>query len=109
LNNGRYQKIRQIAEKEVNNSLSLSKQRDLLKLAVASILESIRQNPDKFIFLINTNQYYGGQYAASQSYIDAYRNPILDEAQKLFELIARDLISGIVNEPTLTIYPPQTT
>jgi uncharacterized protein YlzI (FlbEa/FlbD family) len=103
LNNGRYQKVRQVAEKEVNNSLS--KQRDLLKLAVASILESIRQNPDKFIFLINTNQYYGGQYAASQSYIDAYRNLILDEAQKLFELIARDLISGIVNEPTLTIPP----
>jgi hypothetical protein len=102
LNNGRYQKIRQIAEKEVNNSLSLSKQRDLLKLAVASIFESMRQNPDKFIFLINTNQYYSGRYATSQSYIDAYRNLILDEAQKLFELIARDLISRIVNEPTLT-------
>ena len=56
MNNGRYEKVRQIAEKEVNNSLS--KRRDLLKLAVVSVLESIRQDPDKYNFLINGNQYY---------------------------------------------------
>ena len=103
LNSSRYEKVRQIAEKEVNNSLS--KRRDLLKLAVASVLESIRQDPDKYNFLINSNQYHGGQYAASHPYIDAYRTIILDEAQKLFELMARDLTSRIVNEPTLTIHP----
>jgi hypothetical protein len=101
MNNGRYEKVRQIAEKEVNNSLS--KRRDLLKLAVVSVLESIRQDPDKYNFLINSNQYYLGPYAASHPYIDAYRIMILDESQKLFELIARNLASEIVNEPTLTI------
>ena len=101
MSNGRYEKVRQIVEKEVNNSLS--KRRDLLKLAVASVLESIRQDPDKYNFLINSNQYYSGQYAASNPYIDGYRNLILDEAQKLFELMARDLTSRIINEPTLTI------
>jgi hypothetical protein len=101
MNNGQYEKVRQVAEKEVNNSLS--PRRDLLKLAIVSVLESLRQNPDKYNFLINTNQYYGGQYGASQSYIDAYRTMILDESHKLFELIARDLTSEIVNEPTLTI------
>jgi predicted transcriptional regulator len=101
INSGRYKKVRQIAEKEVNNSLS--KPRDILKLAVATVLESLRQNPDKYNFLINTNKYYGGQYAASQSYIDAYRTMILDESQKLFELMERGLTSGIINEPTLTI------
>lgn len=101
LNSGRYEKAREIAENEVNNSLS--KRRDVLKLAVASVLESIIQNPDKYNFLLNSNQYNGGQYGASHPYIDAYRSLILDEAHKLFELMARDLTSGIVNKPTLTI------
>jgi hypothetical protein len=101
MSNGQYEKVRQIAKKEVNNSLS--EPRDILKLAVASVLESLRQNPDKYNFLINANQYHGGQYAASQSYIDAYRTMILDESQKLFELTEGDLTRRIINEPTLTI------
>jgi hypothetical protein len=101
MNNGQYKKVRQVAEKEVNNSLS--PRRDLLKLAVVSVLEGIRQNPNKYNFLINSSQYYSGQYAASQSYIDAYRTMILTESQKLFELMERDLTRRIINEPTLTI------
>jgi hypothetical protein len=101
MNNGRYEKVRQIVEKGVNNSLS--KRRDLLKLAVVSVLESIRQDPGKYNFLINSNQYYLGPHAVSNPYIDAYRTMILDESHKLFELIARNLTSEIVNEPTLTI------
>jgi hypothetical protein len=103
LNSGRYEKAREIAENEVNNSLS--KRRDVLKLAVASILESISQNPDKYNFLLNSNQYNGGQYAVSHPFIDAYRTLILDEAQKLFELMERDLTSRIINEPTLIVRP----
>jgi hypothetical protein len=103
MDNGRYEKVSQIAEKEANNALS--KRRDLLKLAVVSVLESIRQDPDKYNFLINSNQYYVGQYAASHPHIDAYRSLIVDEAQRLFELMARDLTSRIINEPTLTIHP----
>jgi hypothetical protein len=106
INSGQYKKARQIAEKEVNSLLS--KQRDLLKLAVASVLESLRQDPDKYNLLIRSNQYYLGPYAASNPHIDAYRNVILDESQKLFELIARNLTSGTVNEPTLTV-PSQKT
>jgi hypothetical protein len=101
MSNGQYEKVRQIAKKEVNNSLS--KRRDLLNLAVISILESIRQDPNKYNYLINTSQYSGGQYAASQSYIDIYRTIILDESQKLFELIERDMPRKIINEATLTI------
>jgi hypothetical protein len=101
MNNGQYEKVKQVAEKEVNNSLL--PRRDLLKLAVVSVLESIRQNPDKYNFLINSSQYYGGQYAVSRPFIDGYGNLILDESQKLFELMARNLTSEIVNKPTLTI------
>jgi hypothetical protein len=85
---------------EVNNSLS--KRRDVLKLAVASVLESIRQDPNKYNYLINSNQHHGA--VASDPHIDAYRTMILHEAQMLFDLIVRNLTSGIVNEPTLTIH-----
>jgi hypothetical protein len=106
INSGRYEKVRQIAEKEVNNSLS--KQRDLLKLAVASVLESLRHNPDKYNLLINSNQYYSGQYAVSPPFINEYRSLILDEAQKLFELMATDLTNSIINERALAVNPSQT-
>ena len=96
-----YKKIRRIAEEEVNNTLSKSK--DLLKLSVASVLESISQDPDRYNFLINSNRYQPGQYSGLHPNIDAYRRLILDEAQRLFELMAKDLTSRIVNEPTLTI------
>jgi hypothetical protein len=103
VNNVRYGKVRRIVEEEVN--ISLSVRRDLLILAVASVLESISQNPDKYNFLINSNHYYGGQYAASHPFIDAYRTMISDEAQKLFELMARDSTMRIINEATLTTHP----
>jgi hypothetical protein len=101
MSNGQYEKVRQIAKKEVNNSLS--ERRDLLKLAVASVIESIVWDPKKYNFLINSSKYYGGQYSASHFYIDVYRDLILDEAQRLFELLAKDLTSRIGNESTLTI------
>jgi predicted transcriptional regulator len=93
---GQYEKVRQIVEKEVNHLLS--QRRDILKIAVASILESISQDPDRYNSLVNSNQYNGGGYA--HPFIDAYRNLILDEAERLFELIKRDSTSRIINEPT---------
>jgi hypothetical protein len=96
MSNGQYDKVRQIVKKEVNNSLS--ERRDLMTLAVASVIESIRRDPKKYSFLINC-----GRYAASHPFIDAYRNLILDEAQKLFELMERDLTRRIINDPTLAI------
>jgi hypothetical protein len=101
LSNGQYEKVRQIAKKEVNNSLS--ERRDLLKLAVASVSESIVRDPKKYNFLINSSKYYGGQYSASHFYIDVYRDLILDEVQRLFELMERNMTRRIINEATLTI------
>src|SRR5919108_560013 len=85
-------------EEEVNNSLS--KRKDLLKLAVSSVIESIRRDPTKYNFLINSSR----QYAASHPYIDVYRTLILDEAQKVFELIVQDLTGRIINEAALTTH-----
>jgi DNA repair exonuclease SbcCD ATPase subunit len=94
-----YKRIRQIAEEEVTNSLS--KRRDLLKLATTSVIESVTRDPDKYNFLVSS----GGQYTSSQPYIYAYRALILDEAQKIFELMVRDLTGRIINEAALTIHP----
>ena len=85
-NNEVYKKIRLIAEEEVNNTLSKSK--DILKLAVSSVIESIVRDPNRYNFLINSNQYQDGQHMA---FIDVYRALILDEAQRIFELMAKDL------------------
>ncbi|HEU4446525.1 MAG TPA: hypothetical protein VFR94_17775 [Nitrososphaeraceae archaeon] len=97
-NNNGYRKIRQAAEEEVTNSLS--KRKDLLKLATISVIESITKDPTKYNFLINSSLYNGGQ-----PYIDMYRALILDEAQKVFELMVRELTSTIVGNSTSTITP----
>jgi hypothetical protein len=96
-----YKRIRQAAEEEVTNSLS--KRRDLLKLAVSSVFESMIKDPDKYRFLVSSG-FYNGQYAASQPYIDVYRALILDQTQKIFELMVRDLTGRIINEAALTIH-----
>jgi len=98
-NNKIYKKIRQTTEEEVNNTLS--KRKDLLQLAVSSVIESIRRNPTKYNFLISSNQYQDGQHMA---FIDVYRALILDEAQRIFEVMVRDLTCRIINEADLTIH-----
>jgi hypothetical protein len=102
-----YKMIRRIAKEEVNNTLSENK--DLLKIAVASVLESIGQDPDRYIFLINSNRYHPGQYSVLHPNVDAYRNLILSESHKLFELMAGDLTNSIINERALAVNPSQTT
>src|SRR5215207_1100069 len=66
MSSGRYEKVRQIVEEEITNILS--KRRDLLKLAVASVIESIIRDPGKYNFLVSSSIYNGGQCAASQPY-----------------------------------------
>jgi hypothetical protein len=60
ISSGRYEKLRKIAEEEVTNSLS--KRRDLLNLAVSSIIESIINDPGKYSFLVSSI-YNSGQHA----------------------------------------------
>jgi hypothetical protein len=42
------------------------------------------------------------------AFIDEYRALILDEAQRIFEVIAKDLTGRIINEAALTIHPQTT-
>ena len=102
LSGGKYEKVKKIAEKEITSILS--KRRDLLKLAVSSVIESIIRDPGKYNFMVSCNTYNGN--AASHPYIDVYRTLILDEAQKLFDLMVGGLTTRIINETALTIHPP---
>ena len=71
MSSGRYEKVRQTVEGEV--SKILSERRDLLKLAVSSVVQSIIRDPGKYNFLVSSNIYNGAQHAASHPYIEVYR------------------------------------
>jgi hypothetical protein len=106
MNSSRYKKVIQIVEEEVSNSLS--KRRDLIKLAVSSVIESIIRDPGKYSFLVSSSVYNGGQHAASHPYIDVYRTLILDDAEKLLEIMVQDLTSNIINQAAWTVHPQTT-
>jgi hypothetical protein len=90
-----YKKIRRVAEEEVNNTLSKSK--ELLMLAISSVLESITKDPARYYFLINSNQnnYYKWQ-TPHHNFTDMYRSLILEDSQKLFEVMTRELTNKIL-------------
>jgi hypothetical protein len=94
-NNEVYKKIRRIAEEEVNNTLS--KSRDLLMLAISCVLESISKDPTKYNFLVNSNHFNNDKWHTTYSnFIDVYRSLILYDSQKLFEVMTRELINKIL-------------
>jgi hypothetical protein len=100
-NSSEYKKIRQTAEEEV--TYSLSKRKDLLKLAVSCVIEAILRDPVNFNLLINSSQYGDGQQKASQAFIDLCRVLVLNEAQKLFEVMVRELTNNVIKGATLVI------
>ena len=100
-NSNEYKKIKQIAEGETNNVLSKSK--DLLNLAISSVIESVVRDPVRFNLLVI--QCGDRHQKASRSFIDLCRALVLDEAQKLFDVMVRDLTDKIINEAALRIHP----
>jgi hypothetical protein len=101
-NNKVNMKIRRIAEEEVNNTLSKSK--NLLTLAVSSVIESIMNDPTGYNFLINSNQYKDDKWSASHPiFIDKYRSLILDNSQALFEFMEKELTDNIIERAILIV------
>jgi hypothetical protein len=70
-------KIRRIAKEEVNNTLSKSK--NLLSLAVSSVIESIMNDPARYNFLINSKQDDDKWSLSNPNFLDSYRSLILNE------------------------------
>jgi small-conductance mechanosensitive channel len=108
-----YVKIRNTAEEKVVNILSNKK--TLLKLALLSLTESMRKNPDKFnafIFCDNESpssttqtrdysQYYDTvHYGQQQQQYPShdYISMLLEESEKLYDKLAKELVDEIISD-----------
>jgi hypothetical protein len=111
-NNEEYLKINQTVRENVSSILSDGKV--LLRLALDSLIGSIRNDPAKYSPLIyyynnvspttRTNSFcmYGGQqqqqYIPSQDYfIEHYTAMLLNEAEKLYNKLVKDLTNRIID------------
>jgi hypothetical protein len=107
-NNEEYLKINQTVKDKVSSILSDGKL--LLRLALYSLIESIRNEPVKYNSLIYYNKVssttdssymYEGrqqpQYISSQDYfIEHYTAMLLNEAEKLYNNLVKDLTNRII-------------
>jgi hypothetical protein len=115
-NNEEYlNKIKQTAEDKVKEVLMNSKL--ILKFATLSVIESLRSNPELYNFLIydnsnNTTISYGpnypslmlsGQQQQQQSFNDSYTALILEESEKLYNKLTRELTNGVIAATAVAI------
>jgi DNA-binding transcriptional MerR regulator len=111
-NNEEYLKIKETAFEEVKRILTDSKL--LLQLATASVIESLRSNPELCNFVIhdnsnNTTISYGSNYHSlmsgeqqQQSFNDSYTALILEEAEKLYNKLMTELANRVITaSPTI--------
>lgn len=112
-NDEEYLKIKKTVEQEVTRLLLDG--RDLLRLAFHSLMELIRKEPDKYSSLIYCNSAssitsygtvlsggpytYGQQlqYPSYDSFFEAYKTTLLNEAEKLYKKLVREMTNGIIS------------
>jgi hypothetical protein len=95
-----YLKIKQRVEEEVRNVLTDGKV--LLQFALASVIEAIRRNPDKYINLLHDNTSSSSTTAVSTQeplalYNEDYKNMILEESNKLYNELVKELVNRIMS------------
>jgi hypothetical protein len=119
-NDKEYQKIKHTVQEKAISVLSNGK--DFIRLALLSLMESIRNDPDKYSFLINimnltktknydSNYYvsyiYGQQqsheFLSQDSYAETYKNMLIDEAEKLYHMLIKGLINTINGTPETSV------
>jgi hypothetical protein len=109
-NNKEYLKIKQVAEDKVKDILTDSKL--LLKFATLSVVESLRNKPELYNFVIHDNSNntcvcYGSNYPSlmlsgrqqhqqQQSFNDSYTALILEEAEKLYSELTTKLTNSVI-------------
>jgi FtsZ-binding cell division protein ZapB len=101
-----YLKIKQVAEEKVKDVLTNGKL--LLNFATASVIESLRRNPELYTLTVsansnNTTFTYGSNYLSSmseqqqQSFDDSsYAAFILEEAEKLYNKLTTKLTNEVM-------------
>ena len=107
-NNEEYTTIRKTAEGKVHSTLS--DQKMVLKLALLSLTESMRKDPDKYSHLIHNNNtsstpriqatdYDSASYGQQQQYLSqAYADMLLEQAEKLYNKLAKELGDEIISD-----------
>jgi hypothetical protein len=107
-NNEEYLKIKQISEENVKSLLRNSK--ILLKFATASVIESLRRNPELYNFVLydisdettsgsnSLSLMLPGQQQRSFSYLndDIYAALILEEAEKFYNELTTKLTNSVI-------------
>jgi hypothetical protein len=94
-NNEEYLKIKKTVEEEVSKFLTDGKV--LLQVALASVIESIRRNPDKYNDLLVGNASLSStpaQYSLL-SHIEGCKDTILEAADKLYDILLKHFTSTI--------------
>jgi len=125
-NDKEYLKIERKIQSKVTNLLSDGK--SVLKVAVDSLMKSMRKDPQKYINLIYYNQnssasrytehkYINGQpYTSFDYFREVYKSILLEEAEKLFNKLVKELTEQMINEysakygsiepPSLRLFDP---
>ena len=98
-NNEEYLKIKKTVEEKVHSIMS--DRRMVLKLALLSLTDSMKNDPDRYSHLIYNNNtssiprtkvtdYYTASYGQQQQYpSQAYTDMLLEETEKLYNKLAR--------------------
>ena len=97
-NNEEYLKIKNTVEEEISRFLKDGKV--LLQFALASVIEAIRRNPDKYNDHLVGNASLSSTMAANQSLlsnIEDYKDMILDEAKRLYDRLVKHFINSIMH------------
>ena len=110
-----YVKIRKTVEEKVASILSDTK--PLLRIAILSLTESMRKDPSKYSSLIYSktpsssttdysstlyyspfNIYAQQEYPSQNHSIDAYTDMLMDEAEKLYNKIVKEIVDRIITD-----------
>jgi hypothetical protein len=115
-NNEEYVKIKKTVEEKVQSILS--DQKMVLKLALLSLIESMRKDPDKYSRLIYHNTpsaaNYNSQCYDTDSYgqqqqqypSHAYTDMLLEEAEKLYNKLTKEIGDEIISDYASSISSP---
>jgi hypothetical protein len=101
-NNEEYLKIKQTVEEKVSSVLTDGKV--ILQFALASVIEAIRRNPDKYNRLLAHNISSSSTKIPAQEPLplhnEDYKTMILEESHKLYNSLLKQLVSTIMDNTT---------
>jgi hypothetical protein len=115
-NNEEYNKIRKTVEEKVHSVLSDKKM--LLKLALLSLTQSMKKDPDRYSSLIyhnntssntdyNSQNYDTASYGQQEQYQSQdYISMLIEEAEKLYTTLIKEYVDEIITDYTFSISSP---